>query len=86
MIEGTEYADACPRCRALMVTQECFAIGCEDGWIDMYEFGGDPMWYDPGDIERCDECNGRGHLTWCPDCGYDVNEQGIAKNVDNGRH
>lgn len=32
--------------------------GCEDGHFDAYE--DDPINNDPGDLETCDECHGKG--------------------------
>jgi hypothetical protein len=56
----------CKECGSELVWEDCPAIGCEDGWIDVYE--DDPLWYDPGDEEVCEECNGKGGWLRCPDC------------------
>jgi hypothetical protein len=36
---------------------ECFYCGGE-GWIDGYE--DDPLWYAPGEMDRCSSCGGSG--------------------------
>lgn len=36
---------------------DCFHCG-GDGYIDGYE--DDPMWFEPGEMERCSSCNGSG--------------------------
>ena len=60
-----EY-ELCPICGAEKSEwEECWQIGCEDGWItDLYE--SDPMWYDEDDIEMCGECQGKGGWWICP--------------------
>ena len=71
-IEPGVTDDPCPKCGHYPTRRRlCDAIGCEDGWIDMYEHD-DPLWYDPGDLESCHECNGFGNLWWCPECGFDM--------------
>ena len=68
-----DCSDSCPRCGDLMNSELCNAVGCDDGWIDLYE--DDPTWYYPGDVARCRECHGTGYITWCPNCGYDPAEE-----------
>ncbi len=55
--------DICPRCKC-----------CETEWQDCYNCGGegylegneeDPLWYDPGDLIRCDICRGNGGWRQC---------------------
>lgn len=77
--------DPCPKCGNLMVTKECNRCGGE-GMTEpgeLYEL--DPLWYDPNDVERCDECRGRGYWEWCQKCGWDETEKrfinGNAKPV-----
>lgn len=60
--------DYCPRCGTALYWQECTEINCDDGWIDAYE--DDPLWYEPGELEMCQECEGRGYHNWCPNCNY----------------
>lgn len=36
---------------------DCLCCG-GDGWVDGYE--NDPLWYSPGELERCSSCNGSG--------------------------
>lgn len=40
--------------------------GCHDGFHDGYEE--DPLWYDDGDMIRCDVCNGKGGWLQCLRC------------------
>ena len=40
--------------------------GCTEGWFDDYE--DDPIYCDPGDMSRCDECRGEGGWTVCGEC------------------
>ena len=60
-----EY-EICPICGAEKSEwEDCWQIGCEDGWItDLYEQ--DPLWYDEDDVEMCDVCNGKGGWWVCP--------------------
>ena len=62
----------CPRCGHYMLVEDCLEIYCGQGWIDLYEADSDPLWYSPGDTEMCRECDGKGHVEWCPECGYNV--------------
>lgn len=43
----------------------CWA-GCNEGWMDAYEE--DPCFFDPGDLERCRECGGKGGWKVCGQC------------------
>ena len=40
--------------------------GCDEGYFDGYE--DDPLWYDEGDLIRCEECRGKGGWPVCPEC------------------
>jgi predicted RNA-binding Zn-ribbon protein involved in translation (DUF1610 family) len=55
----------CPKCGAQLATRRCDEIGCDGGRID--------EGFTWGVEERCDRCNGRGHLEWCRECGWDMN-------------
>jgi|WetSurMetagenome_2_1015567.scaffolds.fasta_scaffold251571_2 hypothetical protein len=60
--------------------EECDAIGCEDGDIDLADE--DPINYSPGaEFYTCLECHGQGHIHWCPSCGKDILD-GIDRNPD----
>lgn len=65
---ASDGAMTCALCHSEMEWEECQALGCEDGYYDAYE--DDPNFYDPGDMKRCPECNGKGGEWWCPkfDC------------------
>lgn len=70
MADDWEYSDDdCPKCGAQLATRRCDALYCEDGDI---EDDSDPEWPETG---KCDECNGKGHLEWCRECGWDMNYQ-----------
>ena len=70
--DDIEIADIdCPKCGNYTNRKPCFAIHCEDGYIDESEY--DPINYVPGELYfKCDECNGHGSFLWCPKCGYDL--------------
>lgn len=53
----------CGHCGGGVDWELCTAIGCEDGYIDVYEE--DPLWYSPGDMEACDMCEGKGGWWIC---------------------
>lgn len=55
----------CAICGCELEWVECHILACEDGWIDGYE--DDPLWFSPGELERCSECQGKGGEWWCPD-------------------
>jgi hypothetical protein len=70
-----DYDEICPHCNHSPIHwRECSNYCCEDGWIDLYEYD-DPLWYDPGDVQRCPECHGTGIEKWCPKCGKDPREK-----------
>lgn len=61
----------CPKCgHHELRSRSCVVIGCDDGWIDLYEE--DPLWFGPGDTEPCQECKATGIVRWCPNCGADL--------------
>lgn len=80
------HDDHCPQCGHYTYWRECPAFDCEDGYYDGYE--DDPLWYDPGELVRCEECHGRGYFHWCPNCGYDLTEKqylnGEGEGVEHG--
>lgn len=54
----------CPRCGCCeQYWEDCWSCGGEGIHDDLYEE--DPFWYDPGDYETCDECNGEGGFWIC---------------------
>ena len=62
----------CPKCGHYPTRwRDCANYCCDDGWIDMYEYD-DPLWYDEGDVEMCEECRGTGIEKWCPGCGENL--------------
>lgn len=58
-----EYSDiCCSACGRSMREASCWkCLGA--GEFDLYEE--DPLWYDFGDFEVCDECDGVGVNLWC---------------------
>lgn len=58
-----QQAQVCKICGCELEWEHCWN-GCDDGWFDGY--AEDPLWYDPGDYERCTECNGEGGYLVCP--------------------
>lgn len=70
-MDDWEYSDeTCPKCSADMATRTCGSCGGE-GWLPDDEEDTYVGWGE-GE-ERCDNCNGQGHETWCRDCGWDAN-------------
>jgi hypothetical protein len=56
----------CPRCGCCeMFWEDCWSCGGEGIHDDLFEE--DPLWYDPGDYEICNECEGKGGF-WLCDC------------------
>lgn len=53
---------SCPRCGGSATWEECSSCG-GDGYYDGYE--DDPLWYEPGEIEMCEQCDGRGGWWLC---------------------
>lgn len=52
-------------CKICDCELEWFECGsCDDGFYEGYDE--DPLWYDPGDLVRCGECNGQGGWLECP--------------------
>lgn len=72
----------CPHCEHEVTHyRPCYEIGCDDGFIDLYEFD-DPMLFDPGEFEMCLECMGTGVVCWCPKCGKDPREKPITEEEE----
>lgn len=66
MTDDWEYSEQdCPKCRSEMATRTCDSCGGE-GFVEDDED-------DWRTEERCDNCNGMGHETWCRECGWDAN-------------
>ena len=73
MDDDVELADEyCPKCGKEAYWQRCPSCGGEGYNDDLYEL--DPLWYNPGDYEVCQECQGWGHFCWCRNCGWDLRE------------
>lgn len=66
--ELTTYLDeddcepSCTKCGSSVLWEDCWNCG-GDGELDVYET--DPLWYDPGDTEKCDVCSGKGGYYVC---------------------
>jgi hypothetical protein len=66
---------ACPHCKAdTTFSRDCWNL-CDDGGFDAYD--DDPLWFQPGEVETCNVCNGFGYLHWCRACGYDFNHKAV---------
>lgn len=83
MSDEWEYDEfACPKCGASPTRiMSCPEIGCDDGWIDLYEYD-DPMLFDEGDEEMCGTCHGTGRLRWCGECGYELTAKDIRMQIE----
>lgn len=66
--EEQDYAESlCPRCKCCeMDWEDCYQCGGEGGrgYDDDLQFE-DPLWYQPGDFETCDTCEGAGGWAMC---------------------
>lgn len=82
-MDDYEFDDEpCPNCgHEPTHYRPCTVIGCDDGWIDRHEYD-DPLMFDPGDVETCDECNGTGFERWCPNCGWDLSCSRFQNDFD----
>lgn len=58
-----EGLQTCSHCGAELEYEDCWSCG-GDGWIDLYEE--DPISYSPGELEKCDVCEGEGGYLVCP--------------------
>lgn len=67
----------CPACDWEMIWTDCDLCGGEGyfDWETLQEQ--DPLWYQPDDTERCEQCSGRGGWWWCdnPDCPRKASEE-----------
>lgn len=59
-----DTAPTCPHCGSDMEWEPCEEWDCEDGYRDVYE--DDPFWYEPGETEPCQMCEGKGGWWSCP--------------------
>ena len=66
-----EQRSYCPTCGNEMDWVDCWN-GCDDGWFDEYEIN--PIEALPGELSRCDVCNGDGGYLVCPVCHPDALE------------
>lgn len=85
MSSDWEYGDfSCPKCGTTTRFMRCNELGCDDGYIDMHEYD-DPMFFDEGEYERCENCKGMGVLHWCGNCGYDLTPADMNKQIEASR-
>lgn len=68
---STQDFMTCSHCQAEMDWEDCHACGGE-GWFDAY--ADEPDWFNPGDVETCRECDGKGGGWFCGNsrCHADV--------------
>jgi hypothetical protein len=77
-ISDEDIDTICPRCKCCdMFWEVCWSCGGEGIHDDLFEE--DPLWYNPGDYEVCNECNGNGGF-WMCDC--DENGKHEIKHKD----
>lgn len=62
MYRGSDGAMTCALCNCEMEWEECSACG-GDGGFDGYEE--DPLWYAPGELAPCPQCDSGGGAWWC---------------------
>lgn len=60
--EGSDEYDCCDICGGPIEWVDCYACFGE-GEFDLYEQN--PLEYEPGEIERCDVCHGKGGYLEC---------------------
>ena len=64
---------SCPKCGGETRARRCSS--CEDGYSDSdHDCGEDVCCCLNPEPGRCSECLGKGHLEWCPTCGWDLME------------
>ena len=73
-MEDYEYSEeSCPKCGQNPTHEKhCDELSCENGYIDISE---EDYQLEGTTYEKCNTCNGKGGLHWCPKCGYDFNYQ-----------
>ncbi|MBO0930342.1 hypothetical protein [Fibrella aquatilis] len=74
------YDLACPQCgHEPVYRRDCISLVCEDGMVDESE---DDFCLPGTILIECSECNGHGDHLWCPQCGYDLNDDPAKLLVD----
>jgi hypothetical protein len=65
LMENWEEYPICPHCEEPMDWEDCDLCGGEGefDWERLQEE--DPLWYQPGDVEKCTQCNGAGGWEFC---------------------
>lgn len=58
----------CIHCGSSTSWLPCWNCGGEGGWDGEELMMEDPLWYDPDDYRRCDECRGKGGHHYCLNC------------------
>lgn len=63
--EDEAIGPCCAICGDSLEWQDCYQCGGQGlfDWEDLQEI--DPLWYQPGDTEACEQCAGRGGW-WMP--------------------
>ena len=64
-------SNVCKHCGYELEWIECGA--CDDGYYDGYD--DDPLWYNPGELVKCTQCDGVGGWLECPDAEHHAAKQ-----------
>lgn len=67
-LESIGMGPDCVECGNPTSWLPCWNCSGEGGWDDEYLMEEDPLWYEPGDYRRCDECRGEGGNHYCLEC------------------
>lgn len=59
---GEGHDPECPGCGWALDWEECWHCHGEGGFDGEEE---DPLWFEPGEIDPCNECRGQGHYWFC---------------------
>lgn len=63
--EDEPSGPVCSHCGQDLDWEDCDLCGGE-GYFDWEDLQfEDPLWYQPGDTERCEQCSGKGGWWWC---------------------
>lgn len=64
----------CPKCHTPQDWIPCYSVGCDEGYYDGHEYD-DPLWYDPGEMVICEDCQGKGGWWHCYECAKRESEE-----------
>lgn len=69
MSEFSDFYNECPKCDNELSVEPCHGLGCEDGEYEDEDGINGNAWL------QCDECLGKGVVSWCKECGWDADRK-----------